>query len=266
MRTSPVLLAIVGAIGTIYGCTLPLDGLFVEGTTSAGGAPSTTASGTTSSATSGTASSMSTGVLTCTTADQCPSDLPCVTYACTMGQCVAANVTDGMMVPDDDGNCKKTVCMGGAPTTQPDPADIADDSNSCTLDVCSDNDEPLHNPGNNGSDCGPPGKHCFDGKCLECATAEQCPQSANPCQLATCFSGMCGLTDEQDGKSCAASTECKDAGVCAGGVCAQQAKSDGTSCALGFAKCADGCCGVKACGDQCCFPAQHCSSQGTCTY
>lgn len=261
MRTSPVLLAVVAAIATVYGCTLPLEGLLPEGTASAGGAPST-GSGTTASSTGGTASSTSTGMLVCATPDQCPSDVPCLSYACTMGRCVAANVTDGTPISDDAGNCKKTVCVGGAPETQSDPTDV-DDGDPCTLDAC-DGPEPRHDPGNDGDDCGPPGQHCFKGECLECGTPDQCPQSANPCEAATCSSGICGLTEAQDGTTCADGTECKDAGVCAKGKCAQQNKSNSTSCAFGAAKCNDGCCIVASCGTQCCLPLQHCNSQDKC--
>jgi hypothetical protein len=257
MRTSPVLLAVVAAIGTIYGCTLPLEGLSPEGTTSAGGAP-TTVSGPTTSSTGGAASSTSTGLLECATQAQCPSDIPCVIYTCTMDHCVPANVPDGTGIVDDSGNCKKTVCMGGAPKTQPDPADAAD-GDPCTHDVC-DGDQPRHDPGNDGDDCGPPGQHCFNGKCLECATPDQCPKGTNPCQIPTCSSGMCGLTKEADGASCASGTFCKNEGVCANGTCVQKDKADGTPCILFLTSCVGGecCANFKVCGKECCGAQESC--------
>ena len=263
MRNSPVILAVVAAIGTIYGCSLPLEGLVTEGTTSAGGAPST-ASGTTMSSAGGAASSTSTGMLVCATADQCPSDMPCLTYACTMGRCVATDVLDDTDIPDDPGNCKKTVCRGGAPETQPDPTD-ADDGDPCTLDVC-DGAEPRHDPGKDGDDCGPPGQHCFEGTCLECGTADQCPQGADSCQRATCSSGMCGFTEELDGAKCADGTSCKSAGTCKDGTCVQKNISDGISCVPVVASCVSGecCANLKICGKECCSLLQFCDQSHHC--
>jgi hypothetical protein len=282
MRTSPVLFAIVAAaVGAVYGCSLPLDGLPVSansgGAGGAGGARSAasaggalaTATGTTTSANGGgTASSTSTGGTACTTKDQCPSDNPCITYECAMNLCVPSSQKDGTEVLLVAGDCKKTVCMGGAPMSIPDLTDAGQDSNPCTSDTC-DANGPVHAPGNDGDACGSSGHHCFAGQCLDCATPDQCPQGTNPCKPATCFGGACGFADDPDGVSCANSTECKSQGVCSGGTCSQKDKNDGTPCGLGAGKCASGdCCFGSVCSGKCCGTGNYggCNGAHKCNF
>ena len=238
MRNSPAILAIAAAaIGAVHGCTLPLAGLSPDshggGGSSAGGAPSTV-TGATMSASSGTDPSTSTGVMACTTQGQCPSDTPCLTYACKKGQCLATPRSEGVEIPDDDGNCKKTACKDGVLEAQTDLDDVGDDSNPCTQDTC-DDDGPRHDPGSNGSACGPPGQHCLDGQCRECASDGDCSEDGNVCSAPVCNAGTCGQK--------------KVGGACYnGGV----SFCDGGSC----------CPSSKICYFQCCSPTEHCTLIG----
>lgn len=239
MRNSPVILAIAATIGAIHGCSLPLEGLPLGGdggatsVTSAGGALSTT-TGTMTSASGGMAPSTSTGVMECTTSSQCPSAGPCVTITCSMGQCVPTNLGDGTPVPDESGNCRKIVCMGGVQMTQPDPDDFTEDGNPCTHEACGANGL-LHDPVQNGSACGDPGQHCLDGQCRDCASDGDCSDDGNVCTSAVCNQGTCGQKS-------------------VGGICNNGGVSlcDNGSCCLQS----------KVCYDKCCSASEHCTFIG----
>jgi hypothetical protein len=172
-----------------------------------------------------------------------------------------------MQFPDPGGNCLKTVCVGGVLKIQNDDSDPLNDNDPCTIDGCS-NGAATHDGGNDGDSCGPPGKHCFSGQCLECADPTQCPQAANACTVATCESGLCGLALTPDGTTCANGDECNDASTCSAGACVPHPKSNGGGCAIGFGKCVDGgCCGnllVCGNGNKCCNVGQYCNSGQQC--
>ncbi len=273
MRTSPVIPALVAAatLALVHGCTLPLAGRSLDGVggaastsaISAGGTSTTTAG--TATTTSVTASSTSTGVVDCTTRMDCAPDGKCATHECTAGKCVQAPINEGGTIPDASHNCVKTVCVGGALTIVNDDDDLDDDADPCTVDGCG-NGNPTHVAGNDGNTCGPPGQHCFGGKCLECGDPLQCPQGADPCTFATCNGGLCGLMQQDDGTVCAGSGACKDAGMCAGGVCAQKNKNDGATCSI-VGKCTSGdCCFLAVCenGTVCCGLGQYCNAGQHC--
>lgn len=284
MRTAPVLPAIVAAatitLALVHGCTLPLAGLSPSGAgggatttsaSSAGGARETTAATTsgggattTGATTSVTGSSTSSGMAQCATKADCPDDGNCTTYACTAGKCAQTPSNEGMVFSDPSGNCEKTVCVGGVLMIQNDDSDLDDDGNPCTVDGC-DNGSPTHVGGNTGNDCGPPGKHCFDGKCLECGDPSQCPQGTDPCKAATCDAGMCGFGPQSDGISCAPANPCKGAGACMSGACVQKNVNNGTSCNVA-GQCIDGGCCFVVCesGTVCCGAGQYCNPGGHC--
>ena len=52
-----------------------------------------------------------------------------------------------------------------------------------------------------------------------CQNANQCPQSALPCQTAVCLSGSCSFTASADGASCSDGIECTKNDSCAAGKC-----------------------------------------------
>jgi hypothetical protein len=286
MRNSPVIPVIVAAatLALVHGCTLPLAGVASDGAggaastsaTSAGGTPittGTTTSGghtTTGATTSAAASSSSTGVVECATKMDCPPDEACATYGCDDGKCVQTPINEGKTIPDDVGDCVKTVCVKGALTKQNDDGDHGDDGDPCTVDACA-SGEQTHVGGNDGATCGQPGQHCFGGKCLDCADATQCPQGGDSCTVATCNGGMCGLSKVADGASCAGATDCKGAGSCSNGVCSQTEKMNGTACGFGLGRCAGGgCCAyaLAACSgaSDCCFALQHCDGGDHCSF
>jgi hypothetical protein len=234
MRISPVIPAIlVSALAAVAACSLPLEGLSPEGAGGSGGKASVTSAG--GAQVTGTAtSSTSTGGAPCATKSECMADSDCVAYECTQGQCVKTSVNEGMTIQDPGGNCVKTVCLSGVLETQPDDGDADDDKDPCTVDACV-GMTTTHEPAGEGASCGEPGKHCYGGQCLECATA-----------------GDCALNS------------CNSSAQCTNGKCELQPKTDGTACMFGA--CVDGncCTGInKACGSTCCGDSKFCSS-GVC--
>lgn len=276
MRTSPVLFAIVAAaVGAVYGCSLPLEGLSASANsggsggersvTSAGGALST-ATGTTTSA------STSSGV-SCTEDSECSGGTECKTPKCLSGacgfetaphdgtvcgaasgpcfddslcfkgQCENRPKQAGTVVSNDNpGDCTSLRCDGTGESTA--VADIMDlpmdpDNNDCSVPTC-DGDKAGTKTLDNGAACGG-NKHCFNGQCQECLQNSDC----------------------QDGKTCTDP-------VCNAGKCELKAVNNGNGCGIG-GKCAGGaCCGWKIAicggGNECCLPAQHCNSQDHCVF
>lgn len=268
MRISPVLPAIVvTVIAAVYGCSLPLEGL-PAGAGGAGGADG--AGGTTSATATGDVTGSSTGVIavTCNVDSDCGTQTPCASFVCMDGKCLQSTTPDDMPVGTNmPGDCQKTICMSGKQVTLPDPGDVGDDQNPCTVDTC-DEKGSTHVPQPNGNDCGS-GNHCFDSQCVQCENADQCPKDSNACIIATCFNNQCGTAMDMDGTHCADAKDCKSEGQCNNGACVQPNKSEGASCeVLGFSGvCKKGsCCATTICNNVCCILGQHCGMNGKCTY
>jgi hypothetical protein len=90
------------------------------------------------------------------TANDCqlPGDARCAVATCTGGVCGALNLPLGTVVPDMSfGDCMAQVCDGaGNVISQVDDADVADDGNECTADICT-NGMPSHAPLATGTIC-----------------------------------------------------------------------------------------------------------------
>ena len=192
----------------------------------------------------------------CTVAADCGADTACTTRICVNFVCGTSFVLAGTAVQNQTiGDCKTAVCNGsGAITSSANNADLPDDGNQCTTDLCS-NGNPLYlaAPSNtpcsggvcNGTgacvqcnttaDCGT-GTQCTTPSCIEnsCVQVQQPNGSAcsddNACtQLDVCQSGICsGLNPV----TCAPQDQCHDAGFCnpVTGACFKPAKADGTAC------------------------------------
>jgi plastocyanin len=128
-------------------------------------------------------SSGSGGSSGCTAATDCPDPMnECVTATCTAGMCGTENVAaDTPTTTQTMANCKLDVCDGmGAIISVDDNADIEDDNNSCTDDVC--------NAGTPEHAQLPAGTMCTDSGGTVCSTAGVCV----PCNLGTdCAGGIC---------------------------------------------------------------------------
>lgn len=112
----------------------------------------------------------------CIDADDCPPAALCEHVRCIDDACVYTDLADGD--PDDDapGDCRSHVCDGkGGGTPIDDPADLPDDGNSCTVDVC--DPGPMHTVLDPGSACD--GGYCHaDSSCQPCAEREGCDDTS----------------------------------------------------------------------------------------
>ena len=261
MRISLVIPAIVAvALAAVAGCSIQLEGLAPQGSGGSGGKASVTSAGgaqATATATT-TATSTSTGAAQCETKSDCMADSDCVAYECTQGQCVKTNLKEGLPIADLVGNCQKTVCLSGVLTTLADEGDFADDKNPCTIDGCV-GETVTHDPGNDSAKCGPPGQHCFGGKCMECGKAADC--AVKECSAsAKCTSGKCEQLPKGDGAPCALG-----AGACASGNCCVLGQACGAICCSGLDICNGGvCCPLVnvVCGSVCCPFGEKCTGTG----
>jgi hypothetical protein len=145
----------------------------------------------------GTGGGGGTGGVTCDPADCPPPGSECGEAACNAGgTCGEKARPDGTLAaPQVAADCKKRVCQAGAVVDESDDADVPDDGNECTDDVCSGGVpssllEPV------GSPCGAAGTLFCDGSgtCSGCLHPGQCPGQDTECQTRTCDNGACGLS------------------------------------------------------------------------
>jgi len=138
----------------------------------------------------------------------------CVDAICdAQGQCAEAPKPDGTAAATQvTGDCKQAVCMAGAVVQSNDDADILDDGNDCTDDVCTDG-VPSNPVKALDSPCGAGGTSFCDGSgaCAECTAAAQCAGQDDECQTRTCDMGVCGVTFKAQGTVTMAQTmgDCK---------------------------------------------------------
>ena len=216
-------------------------------TLSSAGCGSSTPTGSGGSGGSGGAST-TTGTGGCAQASECPgTDTDCSKRTCTAGVCGTKAVEAGTATPSQtDGDCKASVCDGmGMTTSKNDDADVLDDTNECTDDVCTDG-TPANTPKTSGAKCTDGGGKVCDGasKCVECVDAAACASGVcdkNNCIPASCTDKVkneketdvdCGGTDCNPcaaGKVCVSGTDCVDtictAGLCAAATCSDAAKN-----------------------------------------
>jgi hypothetical protein len=124
----------------------------------------------------------------CTIDAQCVVSGPCKTVACVDGTCVEGAAPPGPAAAGDMiGDCKHKECDGnGNVIEQVDDADIPQDYNVCTLDLCT-NGLPSNpvDPANIGVSCGGGQTTCKNGKCSGCTTDAECPMGG-PCDKPMC--------------------------------------------------------------------------------
>jgi hypothetical protein len=136
----------------------------------------------------------------CNVAADCPgADTECQQRTCTNGVCGVNNAASGTVISaQNTGDCVKIVCDGnGGTTTQNDNADLPDDKNSCTNDLCT-NGTPSHTNVSNGTMCGT-NLTCLNGVCSGCAAASDCPGMDDECKTRTCTAGVCGFSFTANG-------------------------------------------------------------------
>ena len=212
----------------------------------------------------------------CSSPTECPgTDTDCSTRTCVAGVCGVTLAAAGTATTDQTpGDCLQSVCDGmGATTTQPDDADVLDDQNDCTKDVCA-KGAPENQPTASGAACTSGGGKVCDGasKCVECVDAAACASGVcekNKCVAASCTDKVknhnetdvdCGGADCNKcatGKVCASGADCIDtictAGMCAKATCGDAAKNGAET---------DVDCGGGTCGG--CGPDLGCKLDADC--
>ena len=163
--------------------------------------------------TGGTVCNGSGACVTCLTAATCPAaPNECQVATCTAGACgiafVAAGTTAATQVA---GDCKKNTCNGaGAIVNGADDADLPNDNNACTNDVCTAG-VVSHTPAPGGTACGA-GQVCNAmGACTGCTTAANCAGTDTDCQVRTCVANTCGVANTAAGTptTLQAANDCK---------------------------------------------------------
>lgn len=265
-------------------CTSPDRAYGTDTTTGTTGTESTGAGGTGSASTGATGSTstgvmMSTGtgtttMLPCMVPSDCPGkETECQTRTCAGGFCgIGFNPQGTAVTSQSAGDCQRIVCDGqGSLAQQIDNTDIPDDSNPCTLDLCTAG-SPSHLPAAFGTSCG--GVLTCDnaGKCTGCTGPGDCPGTETDCQARSCTGTVCGFIYKPQGTAVTMQTpnDCKQ-NVCngAGAVSVTfdntDLQDDGNVCTL------DGCSGGSpthanlAAGAPCNDPTKPvCNGGGAC--
>jgi hypothetical protein len=130
-------------------------------------------------------------------ADCSGSDTECRKRTCSAaGVCGTQNVADGTaLVGQSTGDCKKNVCMTGAPAVVNDDADPPVDGNGCTQDLCT-SGTPSNPPQPSGTSCSENGGTRCNGSsaCVQCLQASHCGTN-NDCQTFACSgAGACSVS------------------------------------------------------------------------
>lgn len=131
---------------------------------------------------------------------ECFDDLGCDdALPCTFDQCDAGNCTwtplDGVQAPaalQTPGDCSVVMCTMGVPTDDIDDADLPDDGNACTDDLCV-MGVGSNEPNGAGGQC-PAGVCDGNGACVECNAPSDCTllPPDDDCQTRTCVANDCG--------------------------------------------------------------------------
>lgn len=156
----------------------------------------------------------------CNTKLDCQDAIPeseCHQWVCMGGTCNNTTELDGPLASQTIGDCHVKICTGGNFVDQIDPADVMDDGNDCTNDICNAG-VPDHTFKGAGSGCGAGGMLFCDGAgtCKGCISDSQCG-GGTECKTPKCDTnaGDCYLQPEPAGKVINAQT----AGDCTSNVC-----------------------------------------------
>ncbi|XXX74846.1 hypothetical protein WMF30_45055 [Sorangium sp. So ce134] len=200
----------------------------------------------------------------------------CKKTACQDGIC--GFVLTNKLTTDPPGDCIRHICLAdGSHSQTPDPSDLPDDGNPCTVDSCQD-DVPSFPAASRGPS--PDGIGFCDGffRKIECITTADCENTTLACSPGgKCVSPWCvnGAVDTDRGETdtdcggacdpCPAGNRCSSGADCAEGVCGR-----GKTCSE--ARCDDGVkngeetdvdCGMVAC-EALCDDGDSCQSGADC--
>lgn len=194
--------------------------------TCTGGAPTNTMLADGSACMQGDKSGTCTGgmcAVSCVTNNDCSDGNPCSEDLCntSAGQCVYTNL-DGVPTPgftQITGDCKIQICIGGTDSSVNDDADVKDDANSCTTDICTAG--AGSNPAvGSGTPCILGDIKVCDGAgaCVECVVPTDCVSiTETECEKRSCVNNKCVIAYE--GQTTLASPVLQTAKDCKKVVC-----------------------------------------------
>ena len=115
----------------------------------------------------------------------------CVSNACGFSFTAAGTATSSQVA----GDCRRNECDGaGAVVTVNYDADVPDDGQQCTTDLCA-SGVPSHGFVTMGTSCTMAGSVCDGaGACVGCLVASTCPGTDTACRMRTCSAGACGFS------------------------------------------------------------------------
>jgi cysteine-rich repeat protein len=240
----------------------------------------------------------------CTGDSQCGQPTDCATPTCTAGSCVTNFTAVGTPLPNQTtGDCQEVQCNGiGGTKTVSKSADVNNDNNACTNDLCNGSTPAYTNVGA-GAACsdGALGKLCNGaGSCVECLTAADC--TSGVCTLQVCAAPVCtdqvknGAETDVDcggatcspcanGKTCSANADCTStvcnpmSNLCVASICGDNRITGTETCDDGGTTSGNGCsatCTIEAgykcsgmpsvcmlaCGDGVKDPTEGCDDGG----
>lgn len=224
----------------------------------------------------------------CVAASECGVDDECNTYTCTASICDHAVTPAGKAVAaQTGGDCQVNQCDGkGGVASVADDADLPDDGNDCTIDLCSGGAPTAMNSDFGLACVSPSGDglcdglgackkavgavcadsiecamgNCVDGYCCDGPCAEVCKSCGKSGSFGVCSFISKNGKDGYPANACSGLMACDGAGVCKqarGTLC-----STASECADGF--CTDGRCCNAGCGSAC----KSCAlagAEGTCS-
>lgn len=177
-----------------------------------------------------------------------PSDCPgvdgeCATRTCLAGACGVVFAPQGTPLQDQvAGDCRVSACDGvGNQVTLPLDADLPDDGQACTQDLCA-GGVASHQPVASGTGCTTaPGAGLCDGAgaCVQCLVDANCAGVDGPCAHPTCTAGRCstvlapaGTFAGDFGAGDCSAVLCDGAGNAAGQAYPADVPVDGNPCTL----------------------------------
>lgn len=189
-----------GTVRTVDGTDVPADSNECTDDLCTAGTPSNPASsaGTSCSQNSGKYCDGSGACAVCLVASDCAgTDDNCQKRTCMAGQCGVAYEPAGAVLPpaaQATGDCQQARCDGkGAVELVADDADVSDDQNDCTDDVCSAG-ASSNPPKGSGTACGNGLKCDGSGQCVGCVSADDCAGTNTECRTKVCLGGSCGFS------------------------------------------------------------------------
>lgn len=186
----------------------------------------------------------------CLSDADCGAPTECAAPHCVEGACQSgAKPAGAVLTIQTPGDCTRRVCDGaGHAIDEADDADVPDDGNDCTDDLCQ-SGVPSTAPTQSGATCGnAPAMTCNGmGACTGCSSAADCSGVDDACRTRSCVGGICSIANKPAGTKLPADAQtpgncsskvCTELGLVAEAADDDPPPDDGNPCT--YAACVDG--------------------------